>query len=226
MEPDIIPIQAHPIGETVAPTQQICPECGQPYDDGERCWICVARNADIEETIWLFACVAGAGWIVTLMAVTGPYPPLTEDAWVGWLIVSLFFVPFAILWVLYAYGRVTRYAVATRLMFALFAAALVVTGAYFFLNGALDDHPHVTVQANVTRKEIGYGDGPAYLLVLNLSWNGKQIKEDIGVSSQIFSAVEPGDSVRVVVHPGALSTPWYGEGLFSSDFDKVRLNSR
>lgn len=200
-----------------------CPKCGQDFV-GDQCWICVARRADLEETIWLFMPVAGAGWFGTLIATTGPYPPLTGDRWIGWLIVSLFFTPFAALGVLYAYGQAKRYAILIKLMFVTFAAALIVTATYFSLNGALDNHAPADAPAIVVRKAVGYGDGPAYLLVVNLSWDRKQIEEDIGVSRQIFLAVEPGDSVLLVVHPGAFGTPWYGEGLLASDFDKVRIN--
>jgi hypothetical protein len=85
------PTRAHPIGETVAPTQQICPECGQPYDDGEQCWICVARNEDIKETLSLAFPVALAGHTIGSLIALSLYPPLVSNILVVYMIPGVSF---------------------------------------------------------------------------------------------------------------------------------------
>jgi len=88
--------------------------------------------------------------------------------------------------------------------------------AYYFLNGLLDANPAMEVPSRVITKDIGHGRYGGPVLVVSLSWNQKRIEENIGVSHEKYSAAEPGDSVRVVVHPGAFSQPWYDDVLLSS----------
>lgn len=56
----------------------ICSECGQAFD-GDQCWVCVARMADIEETFSFSLPVALAGIIGTILAI-GVYPPLKSNS--------------------------------------------------------------------------------------------------------------------------------------------------
>ena len=50
-----------------------------------------------------------------------------------------------------------------------------------------------------------------YDFVCTLSWNRKRIEQNLGVNSETFSAAQPGDAVRVIIHPGAFSQPWYSD---------------
>jgi hypothetical protein len=167
--------------------------------------------------------VALAGIVGTILAIM-LYPPLKSNSLVDYMTPAIIFIPGAIVLLLTLYDRLTRWAIFVRLMFVMFAAASVMPAAYYFLNGALDGNPRVEVQALVSSKFLGHGRyTPAYGLVWTLSWNRERIEESSGVSREKFSRVEPGDSVRVVVHPGAFSTPWYGEGLLSSGDDAIDL---
>jgi hypothetical protein len=200
----------------------ICSECGKAFD-GDQCWVCVARKADIEETFFLTFPVALAGIIGTILAAAF-YPPLKLNSLIAYMTPAIFFIPGAIVFVLTVCDRLTRWALFVRLMFVLIAAASVMPAAYYFLNGAMDGNPPVKVQALVSSKFLGQGRyTPAYGLVWTLSWNRERIEESSGVSHEEFSRVEPGDFVRVVVHPGAFSTPWYGGGLLSSGDDAIDL---
>ena len=75
---------------------------------------------------------------------------------------------------------------------------------FFFLNGFLDGNPAVEAPALVLQKFIEsdrYGD--THHLQLTLSWNGQKFEnKDLIAGSKTYSISEPGDYVRVVVHPG------------------------
>jgi hypothetical protein len=43
-----------------------------------------------------------------------------------------------------------------------------------------------------------------------------RVELTIDVSRETFSSAEPGDSVQLVVHPGAFSQPWYGDIILPS----------
>ena len=161
----------------------ICSECGQAFD-GDQCWVCVARMADIEETFSFSLPVALAGIIATILAV-GVYPPLKSNSLAIYMIPALFFIPGAIVLVLVNCDRLTRYAMPVRLMFVLVAAAFVMPAAYYLLNGALDGNPPVEVQALVSSKFIGHGrNTPAFGLVWTLSWNRERIEQSSGATAR------------------------------------------
>lgn len=203
--------------EAAVPTGQICPECGQAFD-GDRCWVCVARGEDIYETLSFSVAVAGAGFIGTIFAAA-LYPPLQPDSVVLYWSLGLFF-PGAIVFALLLRDRLMRYAALVRLIFALGAATFLIPAAYYFLNGALDGNPPVEVQALVSSKSVGdTGHGDFYVLELSLSWQQQKIEKGVQVSPKTFSAAKPGDSVRVTLHPGAFSRPWYSDVLLSDDHD-------
>jgi hypothetical protein len=90
--------------------------------------------------------------------------------------------------------------------------------AYFFLNGIVDTNPAIQVPSRVISKGVSHGrSGDIPYLDLSLSWNKVRIKQSIDVSRETLSSAEPGDSVRLVVHPGAFSQPWYGDVLLPTD---------
>jgi hypothetical protein len=195
--------------------QTICSECGQPFDDGDQCWVCVARTEDIKETFYFCLCVALAG-ILALVVATGSYPPLKSNLLAVYMILAEFIIPGAIVFLLVLSARLTGYASFVRIVFVLAATASVVPAAYYFLNGALDDGTPVESHAVVSEKYINNGRGAKYNLAWTLPWNHENIKGSIGVQSETFSIAEPGDSVRVMVHPGQFSQPWYSDVHFRS----------
>jgi hypothetical protein len=205
---------------------QICSQCGKPFD-GDQCWVCVARLEDIKETAYLCLIASGVGWAGTMIAIV-LYPPLGGGTPALLLGPVIIIVPGAIVLVLMNYDRLERYAIPVRLMFVLVAAAAVMLAAFYFLNGALDGNPPVEAEALVLSKGVSYTGkyGASYVVELSVVWNRKRIEEGVSASRETFSVIEPGDSVRLAVHPGAFSTPWYGTGLLSNGQDTIRFNSR
>ena len=106
-------------------------------------------------------------------------------------------------------NRQTRHANFVRFTILLVTLSFVTPAAYFFLNGMLDSSPSVEVPSRVIAKAIQKRG--ARVLAVDLQWSQKRIEENIQVSNDIYSAVEPGDTVRVVIHPGAFSQPWYSD---------------
>jgi hypothetical protein len=91
-------------------------------------------------------------------------------------------------------------------MFLLLAAAYVVPAAYYLLIGAVDGNPPVEVQALVSSKGVNDDrEDDSYVPVLSLSWKQQRIEGGADVRPEMFSGAEPGDSVRVLLHPGAFS---------------------
>jgi hypothetical protein len=182
---------------------------------------------DIKETAYLYLVVSGAGW-AGMMIATALYPPLGGSMPALLLGPVIIIIPGAIVLVLVNYDRLERYTVPVRLMFVLVAAAAVMLAAFYFLNGALDGNPLVEAQALVLSKGVSYNGkyGASYVVEVNILWNQKRIEEGVSASRETFSVIEPGDSVRLAVHPGAFSTPWYGKGFLSNGQDAIRFNSR
>ena len=189
---------------------QICSKCGQGYD-GNRCWSCVAREADIEETFFPCIWVAAAGVLGTTFALRS-YPPLGLNFLILYDPVILVLIIVLTGFVFVHWQRATQYPRLFRLIIFLIAAAFVVPAPYYYLNGALDKNPPVVAQARFSRKSIeNYGEGNSYNFVCTVSWNQKTTEESFDVSSEEFSSAQPGDAVRIVIHPGAFSHPWYSD---------------
>lgn len=197
---------------------QICSKCGQAFD-GDKCWTCVARIVDVEETMKLSLAVATGGYIGEMLA-TNVYPPLIgrADPWVAGLAAFLFFTPLATWIVVHGFRRVERYATLLKLMLILSAAALVMTAALFFLNGALDSNAPVETDALVSGAR-------AEALAMSVSWNNRQIKQEVTVNDP-DSLVEPGDVVRLHVHAGEFSVPWFDHIRVSNCDGTTVLTSR
>jgi hypothetical protein len=153
--------------------------------------------------------MAVAGIFLTNSAL-GPYPPLGRDTLVLSHDLDFIALASAIAVLLFLLGRLARHISFVRAMFVLASATTLLLAAFFFLNGALDKHRPVEADALLSTKYVTQGKFTGPFLVLSIAWNHRRIEETLRVSREIFSAVEPGDSVRVVVHPGAFSTPWYG----------------
>jgi hypothetical protein len=65
-------------------------------------------------------------------------------------------------------------------------------------------------QAFVSHKyKTGGGIRTGYDLHVTLYWKQRRIDEDLDVLRPTYDAVEPNDSVNIIVHPGEFSLPWY-----------------
>jgi hypothetical protein len=105
-----------------------------------------------------------------------------------------------------------RYASVIRLVLVLAAVASITPEAYYFLNGMLDGRDPVAVWTVISDKEeVNNGSGIIDLLDCRLSWHQKTLDESFAVSWTVFSAAEKGNSIRVLIHPGAFSQPWYSD---------------
>jgi hypothetical protein len=200
---------------------QTCPVCGACFD-GDQCWTCVSRRADISETFSLCAPVAVGGITLLNILATDVYPPLGPNSPMVYVIPAVSFVV-AIGLAIVLGERITRYATLVRLLIVFVAATCFVPAGYFFLNGILDGNPAIEVPSRVISKQISQGRYGGPNLFVSLSWNQQTIEETFSVSGKTYSEVEPGDLVRIIVHPGAFSTPWYGEGIQSTGNNAIDL---
>jgi hypothetical protein len=207
------PVNPPQAATTVAKSNQICPKCGQTFD-GVKCWECVSRKADIEVTVSLCFPVGLAGITLGNILAIAIFPPLISTFPKVYLVPALFFLA-AMAAVLMLGQRQTRYANFVRLMVVLVTISLYVPAAYFFLNGMLDSSQAVEVPSRVMMKTISKKGSPIF--GVNLEWNQKRIEENMEVSRDTYYAITPGEFVRVVIHPGAFSQPWYDDVLVSTD---------
>ena len=214
-------INEHSLPEPAVPRKQICPQCGQAFD-GDQCWTCVSREADIDETFSLCFPVAIGGITVGNILAISLYPPLGSNSPTIYVVPAVsFLVAVGLANVLG--DRKTRYATLVRLLIVFVTATCLIPAGYFFLNGILDGSPAMEVPSRVISKQISQGRYGGPDLFVSLSWNQQAIEETFRVDRKTYSEVEPGDSVRVIVHPGAFSTPWYGEGIQSTGHDAIDL---
>jgi hypothetical protein len=190
---------------------QICAKCGQTFD-GDKCWICVARLIDVEETFLHCLPVALATLLGVGVADTF-YTLIENHLLVDFLVLVMLVLPGAVVLLLVYFDRLTRYAVVFRLLLILAAAMPIMSAAFLYLNGAWDQEPPVVTQAFVTHKhEIG-GRAGGYFLHVTLYWKQRRIDEDLDVLRSTYAAVEPNDSVNIIVHPGEFSLPWYSSNI-------------
>lgn len=170
-------------------------------------------KAEVYKTVvWSFV-GAGVGMLVTAFAEF-LYPPLGWESQALGHSSEFFFLTFlAVMW----HAKLARYITFVNVICVLASAAAVILAAFVFLNGALDFHPTVQADALVSAKYQGglRSGGPS--LGLSIAWNQRRIEETVSVSRRAFSVAEPGDSVRVTIHPGAFSAPWYGSGVTLND---------
>ena len=190
--------------------------------DGDQCWTCVSRKADIDETFSLCLPVALGGITVGNILAIGIYPPLGPNSPTVYVIPAVSFVVAVGLAIVLG-ERITRYATLVRLLIVCVTATCLIPAGYFFLNGILDGNPAMEVPSRVISKQISQGEYGGPDLFVSLSWNQQAIEETFRVDRKTYSEVEPGDSVRVIVHPGAFSTPWYGEGIQSTGHNAIDL---
>lgn len=188
-----------------------CPVCGHRFE-ADRCPFCEATSREIDDTLlWCFR-VSGASFLANLV-VNQAWPWLQWAPLTTLLILALLFSPLIINFVLvYRKQYVPRAALSKRISIGSAALAVLYT-AFSFLNVALDQKAPQEVQATVVSKAPGFGKSGGPYLVLSLSWNQERIEQSIKVSQQVLSGAEPGGDVRLVIHPGAFSQPWYSDVL-------------
>jgi hypothetical protein len=201
--------------------KMICPECGQAFD-GNQCPVCVARNKAFIKTLHRPFQVALLGLIGTVFAFF-TYHPLGSPSWVVSVVAALVGVPLVTAVALDKFHRLTRYATLVRTMMVFAAATLVLLASYFYLNGSLDGNPSVEAEGIVSQKFLKSGKyGPSYYLTVTISWNGERFEDDdLSVGHATYSVSEAGDSVRVIVHPGEFSLPWYSAVLPSGSRESI-----
>jgi hypothetical protein len=205
-------------------TVHLCPECGQAFD-GDQCWVCTSRNADIGQTFLLSLPVAFAGMIGTIIALT-LYPPLKLYSLKSfYAILALLLAPIAIALVIaYLQDALTRHASLVRIVFVLVAAVFVMNATFCFLNGALDESAAFVAKGLISSKYFSDGKyGPTYTLKCTLSWSKETSEEVFYVNRGTFSAAKPGDFLQVEVHPGAFSAPWYSNLVVSNGHSAIDL---
>jgi len=204
---------------------QICPQCGKSFD-GDQCEVCLARVADIQRVFFRLQLYVGlAGFLGTLFGLMF-YPPLRWDSIALDHLLDFIVVPAVIVFLLVRLNRLARYAVFVKAMLGLTSVILLVLSAFVFLNGALDKNPPVEARAIVSGKFVSHAKGPTPGLELTIEWNQQEIKKSIDVKRETFSAFEPGDYVNLEIHPGAFSTPWYGDGHILKGNDAIMPGSR
>jgi hypothetical protein len=87
------------------------------------------------------------------------------------------------------------------------ASFLIASAVISFLNGALDRRVLAEVPATVIRK---VGGTNAFALTISWQFKEQRLENTFIANRQMLSVLEPGDPVRLMVHPGAFSVPWYG----------------
>jgi hypothetical protein len=183
---------------------QICPQCGNAFD-GDQCSGCAPPKANVDKTVVSSFAGALAGVLLTLFAVV-LFPPLAWDPQA--LLGFLAFTFISLILSLMLRDQLARYITFVRALCVLASAGTFILAAFFFLNGALDEHPPVEVDVLVSTKYVSHGRNAGPRLVLGIAWNERRIEKELSVSRRTFSLAEPGDPVRITVHPGAFSTPW------------------
>ena len=198
--------------------QIICSECGHPFEDSECCWVCEARNDAIELMFKLAFPVAVFGISIGSLVALDLYPPFRSSFYGVYMIPATSLVIAVPLW-LFLQDQISRYWRLVIFLIAFVACTFVLPPAYIFLNGLLDGKPAIEIPSTVVGKGISSGKGGGPFLVLNLMWNQEKINAGVRVTSRTLSDAEVGDSVRLVVHPGAFSLPWHGDVLFRKQYE-------
>lgn len=168
----------------------------------------------MKTTFYLCFCVGLVAFVIMVFNL-GAYPPIGSWSWVASTVVGIIVIPAAIAFVLDNCDRLTRYATFVMIMTVFVAATLVTLTEYFYLNGILDRNRSVEAQALVTQKFMNHGRyGYEFVLQLTFTWSGERFEYDnLDVSEETYIRTKPGDTVRIIIHPGKFSLPWYSDVL-------------
>ncbi len=169
----------------------------------------MARQEDAFDAFRISLIVGVAGAVAIPSVAVGLYLPIEWNPWMSYFPFVLSCAPIVIYAVLILQPKALRSVLLVRLIFLGSVLPIILMVLFSILNGALDEHPTVEAQGIVVAKDgvsrSGYG------LDVSFYWDQKQFfTRGVRVGKTTYFAVEPGDSVHVVVHPGEFSQPWYG----------------
>lgn len=94
------------------------------------------------------------------------------------------------------------------LLATLFLSLFYGGGATAQANALLDHSAPQVFQTEVLHKRISTGRHTTWYLRL-APWGPQRETSEVGVSRSFYSSVQPGQTVCVYFHPGALKIPWY-----------------
>jgi hypothetical protein len=201
---------------------RVCRYCGKTFDSYQ-CGGCVGRKDAEKKAAYLWGwglCVGFTGELFALFK----YPTLGGDSSEIILFLSVLVIPIAMILAFAYFDPWDRDTFLVRLTFIIAGALLPAHATFAYLNGALDRKPVVEVQTYVSRGYVSNGeDGTSYVLVASVVWNRRQYEEALAVSHETYSFAETGDSLRLAIHPGAFSKPWYGEAVLSDAHKEIRF---
>ena len=186
--------------------------------------MCAAHGRAIKITFHV-CFIVGLLAFVRMVFFLGDFPLIGSVAWVACTVAAIIFVPTGIAFAFDSWGRPTWYTTLVITMMIGVALALVSLAGCFYMNGMLDRNPSVRTRALVEQKFIEHSRyGADYVLQVKFSWNGKTFDfNDLVVSEETFLRTEPGDFVRVTIHPGYFSLPWYSNVL---PISAIALNAK
>jgi hypothetical protein len=190
--------------------QVICTECGHPFDDDQCCYECVARDEAIAVTFRIALPAALFGFWFGSAFADDMYRPLVDHLSV--LLVPGISLVLALALAFLLQDQLTRYWILSIFLIIFVAATFLYAGAYDFLNGFLDRNPATEITTQVLGKGVNPLRRNGQFIVLTLPLNGERVNVEIIVNTRVFNAVKPGDSVHLLLHPGAFSLPWHDDG--------------
>jgi hypothetical protein len=148
------------------------------------------------------------GVFVSLSALA-VYPPL-DTRLVMAAVLGLFLLPVMPQFLSYVQKRPGGDAGWLRAAYIFSGLALCMLALLLFLNGWLDRSPWSEVRTTVIRKTVLRGGrGTQYELAVS-TWRPGRSLEHFNVSSRVFDSAVVGKVVRVPLHKGFFSLPWFG----------------
>ena len=184
-----------------------CSTCGIELQLG-KCPNCGGRplpRAGSATVLYILLLVPGV--FVSLSALT-VYPPLDTRVVMA-AVLGLFLLPVALQLLSFVRRPPSENAGWLRTAYIFSGLALVLLALLLFLNGWLDRSPWREVRTTVIRKTVLRGRGTQYDLAVSAWRPGRNI-EHFNVSSRVFNTAVVGKAVRVPLHKGFFSLPWFG----------------
>lgn len=89
----------------------------------------------------------------------------------------------------------------------------LIGGLYFFgligeVNALLDRTPESIVRTQIMKKRVSEGETTRYYFTL-APWGSQSEPDDARVTRDLYDRLQPGNSVCVTTHGGALGMPWF-----------------
>ena len=154
-----------------------------------------------------FMSFVGVGLVATT-AFAQIYRPVDEGGL--WKLVAVLFLVAAVAHVVFIVrGQPLELVGALGKAYLCSGLGLLLVAGALFVNGRFDSKPTEEVRATVTR-HVSPGRRRSYEIEIDGVGERKK-KRSLAVSHELYYALNKGDAVSVVVHPGALGLAWYGE---------------